>query len=84
MKKLVTLIAMVICITATAQTDQKVSYVSPKKDTLILPNDNIGELIAQTWDNQKKKPIIIFADQSVINKKNSTLQTVLRKTNKLQ
>jgi hypothetical protein len=81
MKKLFTLIAMVICITATAQIDQKVSYVSFKKDTLILPNDKVGKLIAQTWDNQKKKPIIIFADQSIIDKKNAKLQTIPSKPN---
>ena len=81
MKKLFTLIAMVICITATAQSNQKVSYVSPKKDTLMLPKDNFGKLIAQTWDGVKKKPIIIFADQSVIDKKNARLQLVARKPN---
>ena len=81
MKNLFSLIAMVICITATAQSNQKVSYVSPKKDTLMLPNDKFGKLIAKTWDNEEKKPIIVFVDQSVIDKKNAKLKLIARKPN---
>jgi hypothetical protein len=81
MKTILTLIVLTICLGATAQSNQKVSYVSPKKDTLMLPKDNFGKLIAQTWDGVKKKPIIIFADQSVIDNKNARLQLVARKPN---
>lgn len=81
MKITLTLIAMVICITTTAQSNQKISYVSPKRDTLMLPNDKFGKLIAKTWDNEEKKPIIVFDKQSVIDKKNARLQLVTSKTN---
>lgn len=81
MKIILTLIALAFCLGSNAQSNQKVSYVSPKKDTLILPKDDLGKLIAQTWDNTKKKPTIIFADQSVIDNKNNRLQLVARKPN---
>lgn len=81
MKITLTLIAMVICITTTAQSNQKISYVSPKRDTLMLPNDKFGKLIAKTWDNEEKKPIIVFVDQSVIDKKNAKLKLIARKPN---
>jgi hypothetical protein len=82
MKKLLTLILMAICIASTAQSDEKLSYVSPKKDTLMLLNDSFGKLIAKAWDGEKKKPIIVFADQSVIDNKNARLQLVSQKQNK--
>jgi len=74
MKKLVTLIIMVICITTNAQTNKKVSYISPKKDTLILPKNQVGVLIAETWDKnpiKEKRPVIIFADENTINRLNN-------------
>ncbi len=82
MKKLLTIIFMAICIVATAQSDEKISYVSPNKDTLMLLNDSFGKLIAKAWDGEKKKPIIVFADQSVIDNENARLQLVAQKPNK--
>lgn len=41
----------------------RVSTVSPNKDTLWLVDEQIGYLIASTWDNfptGEKKPVIIF------------------------
>lgn len=77
MKKLILSISLAfICLqfTNAQSTREKISYVSPKKDTLILPNDNIGELIASTWDDVKtKKPVIIFTDMNTIKRKNELL-----------
>lgn len=65
---------MVICITTNAQTNKKVSYISPKKDTLILPKNEIGMYIAEAWDKKpikEKRPVIIFADEKTISKLNN-------------
>ena len=50
----------------------RVSYVSVKQDTLILPNDALGKLIHDTWNDtpKDKQPIILFADAMVIHQKN--------------
>lgn len=73
MKSLLTII-LFTSLSVMAQTNQKVSYISPKKDTLILPKNQIGVLIAETWDKKpikEKRPIIIFADENTINRLNN-------------
>jgi len=65
----------IICLSLfiNAQTDKKVSYVSDNKDTLMLPNTDLGKLIASTWKDtpsKEKKPIIVFADEQTIKTKN--------------
>ena len=47
-------------------TTERISYVSPKQDTLILPDNELGKLIAQTWVKPKKltpTPVILFTDE---------------------
>ena len=60
---------------------QTITYVSPKKDTLILPNNEVGILIKTIWDkeHEKKTPVILFADETTINKKNYFLKRSLKK-----
>ena len=73
MKSLLTII-LFTSLSVMAQTNQKVSYISPKKDTLILPKNQVGVLIAETWDKtpiKEKRPVIIFADENTINRLNN-------------
>ena len=74
MKKLIFILAIISCQVATAQTDfvPRISYISPKRDTLILPNNPIGELIKNLWiDNPKQPiPVILVASEETINKRN--------------
>jgi len=73
MKSLLTII-LFTSLSVMAQTNQKVSYISPKKDTLILPKNQVGVLIAEAWDKKpikEKRPVIIFADENTINKLNN-------------
>jgi hypothetical protein len=60
---------------------ERVSYVSLKRDTLILPDDNLGRLIHATWKDvpKSKQPVIIFADAVTIKKKNENFLVAFRK-----
>ena len=52
--------------------NQKVSFISKNRDTLILTNDDLGQLIYQSWDGvtSENKPKILFATIGYINSKN--------------
>ena len=72
-KSILTLTLICLSLFINAQSDAKVSYVSKQKDTLMLPNNDLGRLIASTWKDtpsKEKKPTIVFADESVIKRKN--------------
>lgn len=72
-KSIITLTIVCLSLFINAQTDKKVSYVSDNKDTLMLPNTDLGKLIASTWKDtpsKEKKPTIIFADEQTIKAKN--------------
>ena len=72
-KSIITLTIVCLSLFINAQTDKKVSYVSDNKDTLMLPNTDLGKLIASTWKDtpsKEKKPTIIFADEQTIKTKN--------------
>ena len=60
---------------------ERVSYVSLKRDTLILPNDKLGKLIYSSWNDtpKHKQPVIIFADAVTIKNKNEVLYAFLKK-----
>ena len=74
MKKLIFILAIISCQVAMAQkeTVTRISYISPKRDTLILPNNQIGELIKNLWVETPKQPIpvILVASEESINKRN--------------
>lgn len=49
-------------------TEPRISCVSKNRDTLWLINDDIGRLVAKSWDETKipineKKPVIIIVDR---------------------
>lgn len=59
---------------------EKISYISPAKDTLILPNDTLGQEIAKAWININPRicPVILFADEALIRMKNEELIECLK------
>jgi len=74
---LLTLTLAFVCIqyNQAQTTGNKISYVSIHKDTLILPDDELGKLIASTWVDRplSKKPVIILTDEDTIKRKNEWL-----------
>ena len=52
---------------------KQISYVSPNRDTLMLPDNNEGYLIKSMWADVKKKkrPIIIITSEEVIAQMNA-------------
>jgi hypothetical protein len=78
MKKTITLFALaIICIQMNAQSTypNSIAYVSPKKDTLMLPNDEVGKLVASTWIDTpiKSRPVILLVTEDTIKRKNEEL-----------
>lgn len=82
MKQLLTLLVLTLSISINAQSNDKVTYVSAKKDTLIVPNNSLGLMILKVWDGVKNKPVIITAEQSVIDVKNASRQIATNKPKK--
>jgi hypothetical protein len=62
-----------VCITYSQSNGTYISYVSANKDTLILPNDDIGHMISDSWKDtlRSEQPKILFASQSAIAVMNS-------------
>ena len=54
---------------------ERVSYVSAKQDTLILPDNSLGKLIHATWKDIPKhnQPVILFADVATIQQRNESV-----------
>ena len=78
MKKIIiTLSLAIITIQMNAQSTypNTIAYVSPKKDTLMLPNDDFGKLVASTWIDTpiKSRPIILLVTEDTIKRKNEEL-----------
>ena len=51
----------------------RITYVSPNKDTLLLPDDEIGRVILKVWENPQysiKKPLIVIVPVEIIKQKN--------------
>ena len=73
-KSIITLTLVCLSLFINAQSNNThVSYISTNKDTLMLPNTDLGKLIASTWKDtpsKEKKPIIVFADEQTIKTKN--------------
>jgi hypothetical protein len=71
-KTIITLTLICLSLFINAQSDANVSYISKDKDTLMLPNNQLGKLIASTWKDtpsKEKKPIIVFADEKTIRQR---------------
>ena len=73
MKTLLSLILLLsLTFTVQAQTtssDSSISYISPMKDTLLLPDDEVGRCIYTIWLNDrefKQKPIVLITSAEFI------------------
>ena len=82
MKQTLLIILLAICQISMAQTtEESISYVSPTKDTLMLPNDEIGVIIKDVWTKPTiyKQPVIIITDEKTIKLMNKRyeLQTYI-------
>lgn len=75
MKKLFLSITLIIIFSQVMAQDinQKISYVSPNRDTLMLPDNIHGHLIKSTWAEVKKRkrPVIIIASEEDIAQMNA-------------
>ncbi len=71
----ITLFIISLILSTISYTQTQIAYISPKKDTLMLPNDDLGYLIKDTWDeiSPSERPKIIFASPQVITVKNRLL-----------
>lgn len=67
MKNLFFLIGMLGSSAFSQRIETKISVVSENRDTLWLINDEIGKMIANTWeietDPPERKPVIILVDR---------------------
>ena len=65
------LLIIVFVLLTTISFSQSVSYVSCEKDTLLLPNNELGIQIYIAWLGVKEdKPVILLAPESFINHMN--------------
>ena len=67
------ILTIILLLAFDSYSQSNVSYVSPDKDTLILVNNELGDLISQTWSLYTygdKKPKIIFASEQYITMRN--------------
>lgn len=71
--KTITILLMMISFNSNSQ--KQISYVSQNKDTLILPNNNLGYSILGIWDKipESERPKILFASEWTIAVKNRKL-----------
>jgi hypothetical protein len=53
--------------------NKQISYVSPNRDTLMLPNNTSGHMVKSMWNDVKKKkrPVIIMTSEEVIAQMNA-------------
>lgn len=82
MKQILTLILFISYQLSIAQTtEENIGYVSPAKDTLMLPNGEIGLIIKDVWTKPTiyKQPVIIIVDEKTIKLMNKRyeLQTYI-------
>ena len=62
------LIAQVVMSQRDAYIKHVVSVVTPKKDTLYLYNDQVGQCIADFWNNpttKGEKPVIVLTNNTI-------------------
>lgn len=65
------LLLIAFALLTTISFSQSVSYVSCEKDTLLLPNNELGIQIYIAWLGVKEdKPVILLASESFINHMN--------------
>jgi len=62
----------------------RITYISHKRDTLILPDNDLGKHIYKAWEyapKSEKRPIIQFATEKKIKSLNQKLYTSRQKKN---
>lgn len=66
---------LLIMISFNLNSQNQISYVSEQKDTLILPNNDVGYFIKDSWDTipKSERPVIMFASEWTIAVKNRKL-----------
>ena len=77
MKQLLTILTLILCQVTLAQDAlrPRITYISPKRDTLIIPDNELGKHIFGAWSNIPKheQPVIKFASEKEINIRNTKL-----------
>lgn len=69
MKKFIVFLFLIVSIYSKSQNYKYtgISLISPNKDTLWLINDDLGQLIVQSWDISysppENKPVILLVDK---------------------
>jgi hypothetical protein len=74
MKTILFILLTIFSYTVNGQSlSNKITYVSPNKDTLLLPDNEIGRIILQVWEISTypiEKPLILVVPVEVIRRKN--------------
>jgi hypothetical protein len=83
MRKTLLILTTILCVCVASAQDKElthVSYISPNKDTLMLPNDVVGALINETWFDtlESERPKIVFASPLTIAMLNRRLYEINR------
>lgn len=76
MKKFLFIVSILLSSRSYAQQNSEffTCLTSPKVDTLFLPNNDFGSLIASAWKNSKEKPVIVFKEEEdILNLMKNTL-----------
>lgn len=58
-----------------SQSEKRLSYISCDRDTLVLPDNELGMRIFSAWAGAKEdKPVILFAPESSIARMNKLMR----------
>ena len=75
--KNIILAIFILVTTISFSQSERVSYVSCEKDTLLLPNNELGMRIFITWFevNASERPVILLASEDLIDDMNRSKYT---------
>jgi len=67
------LILMMVLISSICLSQKRISYVSCDKDTVLLPNNELGMRLYTSWFDIKEteRPVILLATEKYIDEKNN-------------
>jgi len=73
-KSILSILLVIYAHTVNSQSiNTRISYISINKDTLMLPDNEIGRIILKVWEDQKfsiTKPLIVMVPEKLIRTKN--------------
>ena len=73
-KSILSILLVIYSHTVNSQSiNTRISYISINKDTLMLPDNEIGRIILKVWEDQKfsiTKPLIVMVPEKLIRTKN--------------